>query len=178
MAVKEIVSDAWKLISQADETSEIRVEVQGDCSVEARRSDLEIVFSRLLQWFYYRSKAMPLDIEPVIRIDCEATDSGATITFEDNSHRLPRTLREDLFAPFTQAISTPFNGANPRTSDAKTDKSSWSHLNTGRYLPLYLTKMLVEGRYHGLLEDHSDEIKDHNYGHRILMQFPTVKKLD
>jgi predicted heme/steroid binding protein len=50
--------------------------------------------------------------------------------------------------------------------------------SAGRYLPLYVAKMLVEGRYHGLLEDHSDEIKEHNYGHRILMQFPIVDTIN
>jgi hypothetical protein len=122
---------------------------------------------------------MPLDIERVIQINCEATDSGATITFEDNSHRLPKRLREDLFAPFTQAISTPFadiDGANRNANHGSTGKAERSHLNTGRYLPLYLAKMLVEGRYHGLLEDHSDEITERNYGHRILMQFPAANK--
>ena len=173
--VRDLVAEAWKFIAQAEDTSNIRLQVQGDCAVKAQRSDLEIVFSRLLQWFMYRSKAMPLDVTPDIKINCEATNGGATITFEDNSHRLPKRLREDLFAPFTQAISTPFaeiDGANHSAKGPSSDKSARSHLNTGRYLPLYLTKMLVEGRYHGLLEDHSDEITERSYGHRILMQFP------
>jgi hypothetical protein len=35
--------------------------------------------------------------------------------------------------------------------------------------------MLVEGRYHGLLKDRSDEIEQHSYGHRILVRFPANK---
>jgi hypothetical protein len=30
---------------------------------------------------------------------------------------------------------------------------------------------------HGVLEDHSEEITEHNYGHRILMQFPAAQKM-
>jgi hypothetical protein len=45
-------------------------------------------------------------------------------------------------------------------------------MDLGTYFPLYLVKMLVEGRYHGLLKDQSDEITAHPYGHRIVMQLP------
>jgi hypothetical protein len=38
--------------------------------------------------------------------------------------------------------------------------------------------MLVEDRYRGLLEDHSDEITAHGYGHRVMMYFPKVNKTD
>jgi DNA-binding NarL/FixJ family response regulator len=175
ISINDLVTETWKYVSPAKETSEIKIDLRGDCPMRAQRSDLEIVFSRLLQWFVYRSRAMPLDVETVIKIKCEETDGGATVIFEDNSHRLPKKLREDLFAPFTQAISTPFaeiDGARPGQRRDEAEGTTKSHLNTGRYLPLYLAKMLVEGRYHGLLQDHSDEITKHPYGHRILMQLP------
>ncbi|HEU4712091.1 MAG TPA: response regulator [Pyrinomonadaceae bacterium] len=188
LSINAIVTAAWEDVTRAADTSDMKPpQVTHDCSVVAQKSDLEQIFSRLLQWFIYRTKSMPLDVEPVIKIDCETGESVATITFEDNSHRLPRRLREDLFAPFTQAISTPFpkiDEARPQTHGTKKKvrkgerSTENNHLNTGRYLPLYLAKMLVEGRYHGILEDHSDEIKDHSYGHRILMQFPLSDRHD
>lgn len=181
-SVEAVVTSAWEDVAPSPkDRPEIKPpEVKGDCTVRAQKGDLELIFSRLLQWFVYRTQSMPLDVKPAIIIDCENTEAGATITFEDNSHRLPKKLREDLFAPFTQAISTPFPKIG--TTKGKVKKrdldSTDNHLNTGRYLPLYLAKMLVEGRYHGVLEDQSDEIKEYNYGHRILMQFPSISEQD
>lgn len=181
ISVKEVVVETWDWIGQSEGQLATKLDLQGDCTVQAQRSDLEIIVSRLLQWLLYRSKSTPLDVEPVIKIGCETTANGATVTFEDNSQRLPKKLRDDMFAPFTQAISTPFAdiaSAKPMAGGVAATTPANSHLNTGRYLPLYLAKMLVEGRYHGVLEDHSDEITERNYGHRILMQFPVVNKLD
>jgi hypothetical protein len=116
-----------------------------------------------------------LGVEPGLKIECESNKDLVTITFEDNSHRLPQKLRDDLFAPFTQAISTPFAAIEgTRGTESGAETPGGNRLNSGRYLPLYLAKMLVEGRYRGLLEDHSDEIKERSYGHRIVMQFPAA----
>lgn len=178
ISIGELVAETWGYASPDEATPEIKIDVNGDCLVHAQRSDLEIVFSRLLQWFVYRSRAMPLDVKQVIKIDCEVNETSATIKFEDSSHRLSKNLREKLFAPFTQAISTPFAELkNSLTKGAAADGTAApkNHLNAGKYLPLYLAKMLVEGRYHGLLQDYSDEITEHPYGHRILMQIPTAK---
>ena len=188
VSVKSVVTTAWECVAPGgDDAPKMNPpEVMRDCVVSAQKSDLELIFSRLLQWFIYRSKSKPLDVESSIRIDCTSSDTWATITFEDNSHRLPKKLREDLFAPFTQAISTPFpridglgrgnHGTKKKIRKGEPSTTS-DHLNTGRYLPLYLAKMLVEGRYHGILQDHSDEITEHSYGHRILMQFPLANQL-
>ena len=173
------VQAAWDLVNRAEEQPTLKLDLRGACTVYAQSSDVEIIISRLLQWFVYRSKSVPLDVEPDLKIECKTTERGATITFEDNSHRLPKKLREDLFAPFTQAISTPFadlKDARSTTNGAETP--SKDPLTSGRYLPLYLAKMLVEGRYRGLLEDHSDEIEGRSYGHRIVMQFPAATETD
>ncbi len=119
-------------------------------------------------------------MEPVIKIKCESSGNEVTVIFEDTSARLPEELRDDMFAPFTQAISTPFaeiDGAKPEEGETNTEKTAKNPPSTGRYLPLYLAKMLVEGRYHGLLKDNSNEIKEHDYGHRILMQFPAINDI-
>lgn len=175
VSMKDVVTNIWQLVSESQDTAKVVVDLQGDCLANVQRGDLEIVVSRLLQWFVYRSNAMPLDVAPVVKIKCVALDEAATVSFEDCSHRLPKVLRDDMFAPFTQAISTPF--ASVKLPGSAVDQTpTRSNLNTGRYLPLYLAKMLVEGRYHGLLEDHSDQILDHSYGHRILMELPAVNK--
>lgn len=179
LSLREVVTTTWELIAGPDEKTMPKLEPQGDCAIQAQRGDLELVFSRLLQWFAYRSTMTPPDAEPLIRMNFETTAEGATITFEDHSHRLPKSLREDLFVPFTQSVSTPF----PRIESVQPEKSEGGpqvtkdFRNAGRYLPLYLAKILVEERYHGLLEDRSDEIEEHCYGHRILMQFPAMDEM-
>lgn len=169
--LKDVVDEAWEWIG----TPEVKLEMPDDCSVKARRSDLEVVMSRLLQWFVYRSKFTPGGVAPVINITCTKTDKVASITLEDTSQRLPKPLREDLFAPFTQAITTPFS--HIRNTELQGQESSGpatapGYCGTGRYLPLYLAKMIVEGRYQGSLQDQSNQITGRNYGHRICMQLP------
>lgn len=181
ISIREVVTAAWEVVAPVESEPPIKLELQGDCSVQARSDDVFIIISRLLQWFVYRGKAIPLDVEAIIKLKCEVTDSTVTVTFEDNSYRLPKKLREDLFMPFTQAISTPFADLDqPKlTHEAGTvEPTETGKQTSGRYLPLYLAKMLVEGRYQGFLDDHSDEITEHSYGHRILMQFPTAPKFD
>lgn len=182
VSVKAAVAAAWELITHVrDETAprgeEKKPELAiaqhgGDCAVHALSSDVDIIVSRLLQWFVYRSKFVPRGVKPALRIECVEAHDWANVTFEDNSQRLPKKLREELFAPFTQAISTPFDDIEGVSSTGKEPP------NSGRYLPLYLAKMLVEGRYRGQLEDHSDEIAARDYGHRIVMQFPTSSEAD
>ncbi len=172
VSVREIIETVWKLVGASEDETPTNLDLQGDCTARAQRNDLEIIFSRMLQWFAHRSKLRPLDVEPSISIKLETTANGASIAFEDNSYQLPKPLREDMFAPFTQAISTPFAGIVSSVGIGA-ENAAQGHPRTGRYLPLYLAKVLVEGRYHGLLEDRSDEIMERGYGHRILMQFPS-----
>jgi DNA-binding NarL/FixJ family response regulator/gas vesicle protein len=181
ISIREVATAAWDVVAQAAGPPALKLELQGDCDVHARSDDVIIIVSRLLQWFVYRGKAIPLDVEPIIKLKCEVTDGAVTVTFEDNSYRLPKKLREDLFMPFTQAISTPFAdlGRPQRTRESgAAETAGTGQQNSGRYLPLYLAKMLVEGRYQGFLNDHSDEITEHSYGHRIVMQLPAAIKLD
>lgn len=181
ISVKKVVTAAWEWIVRSERELTVRLDFRGDCTVQVQRSDLEIIISRLLQWLFYRSKSRPLDVEPVIKIECEMNDDVTTVIFEDNSYRLRPELREDMFAPFTQAISIPFadiESAKPKAMSVGSPTSVGDQLNAGRYLPLYLAKMLVEGRYHGLLEDRSDEIKGRSFGHRIVLQLPGASKTD
>ncbi|MET0621585.1 MAG: response regulator [Pyrinomonadaceae bacterium] len=181
VSVKAALASAWELITHREEElaaqgsgePALTIDLRGgDCNVHALSSDVDIILSRLLQWFIYRGKFVPRGVPPALRIECEEADGWANITFEDDSQRLPKKLREELFAPFTQAISTPFAEIERASRTGKEPPTS------GRYLPLYLAKMLVEGRYRGQLEDHSDEIIAHDYGHRIVMQFPISSEVN
>lgn len=179
VSVRDMVRTSWDLIT-SDGQPVPKLDIHGDCAVQAQGSDMMIIVSRLLQWFTYRSKNVPVDVEPVITVTCKETDGGVTTVFEDTSRRLPKKLREDLFAPFTQAISTPFAElATAQTASAGIigETPATESPSSGRYLPLYLAKMLVEGRYRGLLEDHSDEMTEQRYGHRVVMHFPAVNKM-
>jgi len=181
ISIKEVATAAWDVVARAAGQSALKLELQGDCNVQARSDDVVIIISRLLQWFVYRSKALPVDVEPIIKLKCEVAGGTVTVTFEDNSYRLPKKLREDLFIPFTQAISTPFadiGRSQPSRESGVAETAETGQQNSGRYLPLYLAKMLVEGRYQGFLNDHSDEITEHSYGHRIVMQLPAAIKID
>jgi hypothetical protein len=181
VSIKKVIAAAWKYVTPLGEDAVIEPpQVTEDCTVMAQQSGLELAISRLFQWFIHRTATVPLNVKPAIKINCERNETETKITFEDNSHRLPKTLREGLFAPFTQALSTPFPSLrDPRKLTGRRGSSGRSKRpqEPGRYLPLYLAKFLVESRYRGLLEDHSDEITEHSYGHRILMQFP-VRNLD
>lgn len=178
VSARESAETAWGWITQAEEEPLKSFRIDGDCTVRADRSDLEIAISRLLHWFAQRRSATPFDEEPLVSVRCTEEAEGPTIILEDKSQRLNSRLRADMFAPFTQAVPVPFvskEGApEPAAEDGPASDADGRRRHTGRYLPLYLAKMLVEGRYHGTLEDHSDDedLKGSTYGHRIVMQFP------
>lgn len=182
ISVTEVIEKSWELIAKSTDQPTAKLDLQGDGVVRAQRRDVAIIISRLLQWFAYRSTSTPLDVPPVIKVKCETAGGDAIITFEDNSYRLPAELRRRLFETFSQAISTPFpevesSKFTAQEVDEKKPKNRPRKLE-GRYLPLYLAKVLVEGRYHGILKDHSDEIVERNYGHRIRIQLPAANKPD
>lgn len=179
VSVGDVVKSSWDLIKLAGQPLP-RLVFHGGCTVQAQGNDMMIIVSRLLQWFLYRSKNVPVGVEPVITVRCEEADGGVVAVFEDTSRRLPRKLREDLFAPFTQSISTPFDKlAVTQTAAGESDGETpaTGSPTSGRYLPLYLAKMLVEGRYRGTLEDRSDDMTEQTYGHRVVMHFPGINKM-
>jgi hypothetical protein len=177
VSIKEIAENSWRLITTDEENPEKSFAVEGDCVVEADRDDLKIAVSRLLHWLAQRRELTPAGEEPLVTVQCTDEGGSPTIVFEDKSQRLNKKLRKDMFVPFSQAVPVPF------TPEVKTEESQGIAAEAaagkredkpeGRYLPLYLAKMLVEGRYGGSLKDHSDDvdIKDRKYGHRIVMQF-------
>lgn len=184
ISLREVAEMTWGWITQAEKTPEGSFNVEGDCILKADRGDLEIAISRLLHWFAQRRPLTPFDEVPLVSVKCSETDTGPTIIFEDRSQRLNKKLRAEMFAPFAQAVPVPVpfgSEVEPLESNETARETSPfedGRKHAGRYLPLYLAKMLVEGRYHGTLEDHSDEgdLKDLPYRHRIVMQFPRGAK--
>jgi len=164
VSVREVIEETWPAIASTVDG----LTVEGDCAVAVDKDDMEIIISRLLHWYFQRRSTKPFDVDPKLLVKCEETLEGSTITFEDTSDRLDVRLRADMFAPFTQAAPIPFSGAS-----ADANKGASKTKSLGRYLPLYIAKMLVEGRYLGVLEDRSDDIKGHDYGNRIIMQIPS-----
>jgi hypothetical protein len=152
--------DTWNEIIGQEQPVPGTFKVEGDCVVQADSDDLCIVTSRMLQWFRQRWGDLPEGGAPIITAQCAETNHGSEISFEDRSRRLSKRLREELFIPFTQAISLPMEIAKDNLP--------------GRYLPFYLAKMLVEEKYRGVLEDHSDELPN-DAGHRFVIRFPETE---
>lgn len=148
--------DTWNEMIGLGSKEEL-FQVKGECNVHVDSDDLYIVTSRLLQWFKQRWSDVPEGSRQVINANCAETNHGPQVTLEDRSRRLSKRLREELFTPFTQAVSLPLEVTKDNLP--------------GRYLPLYLAKMLVEEKYNGVLEDHSDELPE-DIGHRFVIRFP------
>lgn len=136
----------------ADQLPEDAINIQGDCTIDVIPEDFYSASSRLLQWFANRT--IESGKSALISIACMATHEGPRVVFEDQSRKLSKQLRRQLFDPFTQAASL------PTTSGGQSLPS-----------PLYLAKTFVETRNGGVLEDMSDQISG-DIGHRFVMKFP------
>lgn len=163
-SVAEIVKERWAEVSGEKLAESLQIE--GNCYVQVDFDDLYLIVTRLLQWFVRRANETPSALESMVRVRCSETEDWCEIVFEDSSFRLSPRLRAELFLPFSQAISLPFED----TTALFEDKIS----NAGLYLPLYLTKMLVEGKYRGWVEDRSEDIEG-PFGNRILVRFPKLR---
>jgi CheY-like chemotaxis protein len=176
VSIKGIADESWGMITKGEEGAEESFKVEGDCLVEADEIDLNIAVSRLLHWFAQRRSATPVGEQPLVTVKCGDDEGCPTVLFEDRSQRLKKKLRAEMFAPFAHAVPVPFPSES-ETGGAQAAEAAAGKREgrpEGRYLPLYLAKMLVEGRYNGTLEDHSDDddLKDLTYGHRVVMRFP------
>ncbi|MGA9994546.1 MAG: response regulator [Pyrinomonadaceae bacterium] len=169
VSIREIAETSWGMITRSEEGAGESFKIEGDCTVEADKRDLIIAVSRVLHWLAQRRDSTPVGIEPLVSVECRDDGGNPTVIFEDRSQRLNKKLRDEMFVPFAQGVPVPF-ATEAKTEQPEDDEDK----PEGRYLPLYLAKMLVEGRYHGSLRDQSDDedIKDLKYGHRIVMQFP------
>lgn len=162
LSTKDLLDEIWDSISDAEESgNEFKFTNNADCIIEAQENDLYVVFSRLLQWFIKRRISTSPEIEPIITVSCDSEENDTSIIFTDKSKRLNETIRKELFVPFTQSISIPFNDLSK--GDDK------NHI-PGQYLPLYIAKMIVEVKYGGEFIDATDDLEG-NSGHKFILRF-------
>lgn len=150
--VEKEIAGLRELMNTGRETLDLRVE--GSCRVRAGE-DLSIAVKRVLQWLAQRHSETPPGVTAGIFVRCAERKDGSSVTFEDRSRRLPAELREHLFEPFSTSLAL-LAGAGAG--------------GPGVYLPLYLSKILVEEKYGGRLEDESDKVGG-EAGHRLVMRF-------
>lgn len=160
--VGAVLQEAWQCLCTASDEEpglphidEATLRLEGDCAVQGNRDDLLYAFTKLLQWFVER---LSEEAEPgqAVQVTCEQTERGPQISLEDCSRRLPDHLRQELFMPFAQFL--PRRGLEPERK------------YPSAYLPLYLARMLIEFRNHGMLEDRSADIAG-PLGHRFVIRF-------
>jgi DNA-binding NarL/FixJ family response regulator len=160
VSVSDVIEQAWREIKEQFPVGELTLEQTGQSfKLEIERDDLLVVFLRVLQWMAQRLDKTPIDVAPGISIHHETQGGRREIIITDRSRRLGNPLRKKLFEPFTQATTSP-------SSNMEDGKE-----RPGLYLPLYLAKMLVEVKNHGLLEDRSDDLES-KIGHRFVISFP------
>jgi hypothetical protein len=150
--IKKEFASLRELTDTGPESLDLRVE--GSCRVRAGE-DLGIAVKRVLQWLAQRHPETPPGTAAGIFVWCMEREDGSCVTFEDRSRRLPGELREHLFEPFYTSLVL---------------LAGTSAGGPGIYLPLYLSKVLVEEKYGGRLEDESDKVAG-DVGHRLVMRF-------
>ncbi|HKR01672.1 MAG TPA: hypothetical protein VJT09_13415 [Pyrinomonadaceae bacterium] len=141
-----------EMMDTGPESLDLRVE--GSCHVRASE-DLGIAVKRVLQWLAQRRLETPPGTAAGIFVRCVEQEGGSWVAFEDRSRRLPDELRKHLFEPFYTSLALLAGAAGG---------------GPGVYLPLYLSKVLVEEKYGGRLEDESDKVEG-EVGHRLVMSF-------
>lgn len=162
LSAKNLLNEIWDSIREAEESgNEFLFTNNAECFIEAQENDLYVVFSRLLQWLVMRRISISPETEPIITVSCESRENETSVTFTDKSKRLNETIRKELFVPFTQSISIPFNDLSKEE-----DKN---HI-PGQYLPLYIAKMIVEVKYGGEFIDATDDLEG-NLGHKFILRF-------
>lgn len=156
--VADVVRQAWEEIKEQFQVEGMALEESGSpFSLVIERNDLLLVVLRVLQWMVQRVNKIPVNASPTVTVEYNTDSDTAEISFTDSSRRLSPSLRQLIFEPFTQATLAP-----PR---------SLGTLRPAMYDPLYLAKMLVEIKLHGLLEDRTGMMKE-GVGHRLVISFP------
>jgi len=160
--MKELVERARVELDERMFLGDLKFTVEGSCRVKARRDDMYVAVIRVMQWLAQRRFETSPEVEPEIRVYCRDDNKYSIVNFEDRSARLPENLREQLFQPFSVSVVRP---------------SETKLRGPGLYLPLFLSKMLVEEKYGGWLDDRSDELEG-DIGHRLVMRFDSFLKAD
>jgi len=127
--------------------------VHDGITASANRGNLKSVFFRLLLWMAQRLLELPPEERSPILANMRAAGPWVEVVLEDRSPRLPTTLRQRLFSPFS--ASTP-NLETPGRPG-------------GRHLGLFLAKAIVETAEGGALLDQTEKLKGEQ-GHRIVVR--------
>jgi CheY-like chemotaxis protein len=185
LKIVEIVSDAWSTVQDQIETEGIespsiftRSEFK-ELEVQATRVELLLAMVRILQWMVQRKQRVPKGGRQQILIEWLEQDESMLVAFEDRSARLSQRWRQFLFDPFTQAASQgdwKYESYELMDENENEEPSEHRRLRAGRYLPLYLAKMLVELKNGGELKDDTENMEGHD-GHRFVMSFPKHAEL-
>ena len=113
----------------------------------------------MLQWCVERALAIDTQPDTVTSARCSTDGNRAILILEDNSTRLPESLRERLFLPFGERL---------RHLKGKHEVEGQ---HPGAHIPLFLARLLVELRNKGTLEDQTRK-KDGDLGHRFVIDLP------
>lgn len=153
-SLPQVVTRAWReLTDERPHLDGDLLHLQGECTAAGAPGNLQIAVARLLGWMAKRLTEYPGgEAKPAISVRC-SEEAEPRIVIEDNSRRLPRGLRDKLFAPFSTS----------RLEDPENQQGR------GEILGPYLAKALVEVGYQGHLEDRTDEIPG-DIGHRFVLR--------
>jgi signal transduction histidine kinase len=139
--------------------------------VEATRVELLLAVIRILQWMVQRKHRVPTGTKQEIFVSWSEHGENTSICLEDRSARLSHRWRQFLFEPFAQAAAHGDWKYVAYESESRGESSEGRTLTAGRYLPLYLAKMLVELKNGGQLTDETEAMPGER-GHRFVMTFP------
>jgi DNA-binding NarL/FixJ family response regulator len=158
--VAKIVQQAWEEIKEQFQVEGMMLEESGSpFFLVIERGDLLLIVLRVLQWMVQRVNKVPASARSAIAVEYSTNAETVEISFTDASRRLSPRLRQLIFEPFTQVTVAPL--------------STTGTLRPAMYDPLYLAKMLVEIKLHGLLEDRTGMLEG-GIGHRLVMSFPAA----
>ncbi len=164
IAMEELLPHRWSSgLSGHLHLPDTTLRVEGRCLAEVPKAEVERSVSQVLFWLGRRLKRLPRREETPQAICCYLDQKGdqARIRFDEHtSRRMPKRMRDLLFAPFN---SLPLQEPGELIAD-ETLK--------GHRLGLYLAKVLAE-TVGGSLEEDSDAIPG-DFGHRFILELPAA----
>jgi CheY-like chemotaxis protein len=161
LILQEVIQEAWDSLKRSEVSPSGGLVFQGECqaAVMCVKEELLFLFSRLLHWlvsFYEENPESP----PRINVACRLEGAHVELSFESDSLRLHKILRDSLFVPMTQRINYEqvLESKGPRL-----------------FLALYVAKTILEKKYKGSLTDRSDELPE-NLGHKLVIRMPVINQ--
>ncbi|HYU34833.1 MAG TPA: response regulator [Thermoanaerobaculia bacterium] len=161
--LKELLSYRWSSsLSGHLRLPDTAMMIEGSCTAEAPKVEVEKAVSQILFWLGRRLTRLPRNEEAPRSIQCRLGQDGGraqVLLEEQTSRRMPKRMRDLLFAPFTPL---------PELGEEIADEALKGHR-----LGLYLARILAE-TVGGSLEEDSDAIPG-SFGHRFVLQLPAAR---